>query len=195
MIGKSLPTTKRARAKDWERYVTLRNSTDNPKSLQLYRNASSECCWTQDCIKILSPSPRLVELSAKASEDDHQKYHHLSYVLMVEYAGVKVLLGGDASIEAWEEILNECGKDALKAHMFLAPHHGSKNNIHKDAFEAIAPEYVFVSVVEGEDYDYNYYSELAKKKVLSTKYYGTMNVKIHDDANYLPIYVEKNEGK
>lgn len=179
---------------DWERYLTLRKSSESPKCLQLLRGQTSECCWTQDGIKILSPSKNLVELSAKSSEDD-QKYNHLSYVLMVEYAGIKVLLGGDASIEAWEEILNECGKGSLKADLFLAPHHGSKNNIHKNAFEAIAPDCVIVSVVRGVEYDYDYYSQLAKKGVYSTKYYGTITVRIQDDGKYLPIHVERNAGK
>lgn len=172
--------------KDWEKYLTLRKSTSDPKALQLYRDATSECCWTQDGITILSPSPSLVKLASE-SED----YNHLSYVLRIEYAGIKVILGGDASKEAWDEIYQHYKKEFLKADILLAPHHGSSNNIHKEAFNAIAPDYVFVSVAKGVDYDYKYYSELAKKEVLSTKHYGTMRVEIKNDGNYT-IYVEKN---
>ncbi|MBI3766497.1 MAG: hypothetical protein HY277_08360 [Ignavibacteriales bacterium] len=177
---------------DWDRYLQFRGSTANPKCLRLYRDMTSDCCWTQDSVRILSPSPALVRLSDGASEDDSQKYNHLSYVLMVQHAGVKVLLGGDASVETWEDILTACGKDSLKANILLAPHHGSKNNIHENAFKAIAPDYVIVSVAEGVDYDYPYYNDLAKKKVLSTKHYGTMQVNIKDDGTYLPINVERN---
>lgn len=178
--------------KDWKRYLVFRKSSENPKCLELHRGETSECCWTQDGIKILSPSPYLVELSAKASEEDAGKYHHLSYVLMIEYAGVKVLFGGDASVEAWDDILEKFGMDSLKSNIFLAPHHGSKNNINKKTFEAIAPDHIIVSVAEGVDYDYDYYKNLAKKTVLSTKYYGTIRVEVKDNGEYLPIYVERN---
>lgn len=172
--------------KDWEKYLTLRKSTSDPKVLQLYRDATSECCWTQDGISILSPSLSLVKLA-----NGNEEYNHLSYVLRIEYAGVTVILGGDASKEAWDEIYKHYKYEFLKADLFLAPHHGSANNIHKDAFNTIAPYYVIVSVAEGVDYDYSYYSKLAKKKVLSTKYYGTMRIEIKDDGNYT-IYVERN---
>lgn len=172
--------------KDWEKYLTLRKSTSDPKALQLYRDAKSECCWTQDGIAILSPSASLVKQA-----NDEEEYNHLSYVLRIEYAGVKVILGGDASKKAWDEIYKHYKDEFLKADVFLAPHHGSANNVHKDAFEAIAPDYVIVSVAEGVDYDYDYYSGLAKKKALSTKYYGTMRLEIKNDGDYT-IYVEKN---
>ena len=172
---------------DWDKYQALRKSQTDPKSLQLHRDDTAECCWTQDGITILSPSPSLVRLANESEE-----YNHLSYVLRIEYAGVKVILGGDASKEAWDEIYKHYKNDFLKADILLAPHHGSSKNIHKDAFNAIAPDYVFVSVAEGVDYDYKYYGGLAKKEVLSTKYYGTIRVEIKDDGKYLPIIVEKN---
>jgi beta-lactamase superfamily II metal-dependent hydrolase len=79
--------------------------------------------------------------------------------------------------------------------IFLAPHHGSKNCIHEDAFKAIDPSFVIVSVVKGVDYDYEFYSKLAKRQVLSTKYYGNIKIDIKDDGTYLPIIVEKNGSK
>ncbi len=120
----------------------------------------------------MSPSASLVKLA-----NDKEEYNHLSYVLRIEYAGVKVILGGDASKEAWDEIYKHYKDEFLKADVFLAPHHGSATNVHKDAFEAIDPDYVIGSVAEGVDYDYDYYSKLAKKKALSTKYYGTMRLR------------------
>lgn len=172
--------------KDWDKYLILRKSSSDPKALQLYRGATSDCCWTQDNISILSPSSSLVKLA-----NEEEEYNHLSYVLRVEYAGVKVILGGDASKEAWDEIYKHYKGEFLKADVFLAPHHGSTYNVHKDAFETIEPDYVIVSVAEGVDYDYDYYKGLANKMVLSTKYYGTIRLEIKDDGNY-SLYVEKN---
>jgi len=177
--------------RDWERYQVFRDSSGNPKCLRLLRGATADCCWTQDGIRILSPSTQMIKLAAQADEDDPEKYHHLSYVLMLTYAGVKVLFGGDASVDAWEDIVEECGKQSLKADIFLAPHHGSKNNVNDEVFQAVAPDYVIVSVARGVDYDYDFYNRLARRGVLSTKYYGNIRVEINDDGKYLPIYVDR----
>lgn len=60
----------------------------------------------------------------------------------------------------------------------MAPHHGSPNNRHEDAFEAIAPDDVIVSVHEGQDYDYQYYSSLASDQVWSTKADGNIVIDV-----------------
>lgn len=173
--------------KDWDKYQAFRKSTSDPKSLLLYQDATAECCWIQDGLTLLSPTAELVKLANETEE-----YNHLSYVLMLNYKGTKICFGGDASVEAWESINTRYDAAVLKSSIFIAPHHGSSNNIHDKAFKKIAPAHVIVSVAEGVDYDYDYYSKLAGKLVLSTKYYGTMKVQIKDDGTYLPITVEKN---
>ncbi|MDX2245694.1 MAG: MBL fold metallo-hydrolase [Bacteroidia bacterium] len=173
---------------DWETYQKFRKSTESPKCLFLYRNSSADF-WNTDNIQILSPSKSLVKLANEKGE-----YNHLSYVLMIEYKGVKILLGGDATIEAWNEIYEECGKSALKADIFLAPHHGSKHNVNDDVFQHIKPDWVIASVLKGVDYDYQYYNKLAKNKALSTKHYGNISIEIKDDGNY-QVYVAKNADK
>lgn len=174
---------------DWEKYLEFRKSEENPKCLILRRGETGDF-WVKDNIEILSPSTELEKLANEKSE-----YNHLSYVLMVKYEGVKILLGGDATKEAWEEILNEYGAKNLEADIFLAPHHGSENNIHEEAFDTIEPDYVIVSVAEKIDYAYDYYKGLAKKAVLSTKFYGNIDVHIKSTGEYTPIYVERNAGK
>ena len=47
---------------------------------------------------------------------------------MINYAGKKILLGGDATKFAWKNILEFYG-NSLEADIFLAPGHGSKNHI------------------------------------------------------------------
>jgi len=157
--------------------------------LNIYRNDSKDF-WNSDGIQILSPSKTLVNKANESGE-----YNHLSYVLMINYKGYRVLLGGDATIEAWSEIYEELGASALKANLFLAPHHGSKYNVNKDVFTHIAPDYVVASVIKKVDYDYDYYSKLASKEVLSTKYYGNISFHINDFGNVENIYVEKNADK
>lgn len=171
---------------DWKTYQKFRKSTESPKCLNLYRNGSGDY-WNSDNIKILSPSKALVKKANESGE-----YNHLSYVIAINYNGTKILLGGDATIAAWNEIFEELGKDALKADIFLAPHHGSAYNVNKDVFQHIDPKYVVVSVIRNVDYDYAYYSTLAKTQVLSTKHFGNISFHIDDKGKIEKIYVEKN---
>ena len=174
---------------DWKTYQKYRTSETSPKALFLHRNGTGDY-WNEDGIKIISPSKSLVKRANESGE-----YNHLSYVLSVSYNGYKILIGGDATVAAWNEIEEELGSNTLKADLFLAPHHGSKYNVNKEVFEHIEPDYVVVSVIQGGDYDYNYYSTLAKKNVLSTKHYGNITFHINDNGNVEHIYVEKNGGR
>lgn len=171
---------------DWKTYQKFRKSTESPKCINLYRNSNGDY-WNSDNIKILSPSKALVKKA-----NDSGEYNHLSYVISINYNGTKILLGGDATIAAWDEILAELGEDELKADIFLAPHHGSSYNVNKEVFKHIAPKHVVVSVIKGVDYDYTYYNTLAKNKVLSTKHYGNISFHIDDNGKIEHIYVEKN---
>lgn len=157
---------------DWDFYqAARRNSTKNPTVLKLHRGASSDCCWVQDGIEILAPTPELVK-EANQSED----YDHLSYVLMIKHAGKRILLGGDATKKVWEDIINNHGIDYIKSDVFLAPNHGSPNHISKEILDAINPDLTIVSVADGVQYAYNLYSNYGI--VLSTKYFGNIWVKL-----------------
>jgi beta-lactamase superfamily II metal-dependent hydrolase len=171
---------------DWKTYQKFRKSAENPKCLNLYRNSNGDY-WNSDNIKILSPSKALVKKA-----NDSGEYNHLSYVISINYKGTKILLGGDATIAAWDEILEELDKDELKADIFLAPHHGSTYNVNKEVFKYIDPKYVVVSVITGVDYDYAYYNTLAKNNVLSTKHYGNISFHFDNNGKIEDIYVEKN---
>jgi beta-lactamase superfamily II metal-dependent hydrolase len=171
---------------DWKTYQKYRKSTENPKCLFLYRNGSGEY-WNSDNIKILSPSKSLVQKANESGE-----FNHLSYVFSITYNGFRILLGGDATIEAWDEIYEELGEKALKADIFLAPHHGSKYNVNEDVFKFIEPKYVIASVIRKVEYDYAYYSKLASKEVLSTKHYGNISFHISNEGKIEKIYVQKN---
>lgn len=179
---------------DWRAYLSMRGSATDPKHLLLYRDTSDHY-WFEDGITILSPSSALEKLSHNCKETDSDKYNHISYVLRIQYEGIVILLGGDATKDAWDDIClhyqakNQLGM--LKAHVFLAPHHGSENNVNSDVFAHIAPEYVVVSVQRGLDYDYAYYSGLATKAVYSTKHNG--NVELQVSSTVKQITCERNQ--
>lgn len=167
------------RKEDWDLYQKLRRSTGSPKCIRPQRGDLNKY-WNEDKIEILSPTPNLVKLA-----NDNDEYNHLSYVLKITYAGSSVLLGGDATVEAWQDILENYGKEKLKADILLAPHHGSKNNFHKEAMEAVSPKLVIVSVHVGKDYAYDEYARLkSQPKILSTKWWGNLVVTINDKGEW-----------
>ncbi len=169
---------------DWEKYQKLRVG-DNPKVLHYLQDTKPLDYWAGDGIKILSPSRTMIEKANKTNE-----YNHCSYVLKIEYQGIKVLLGGDATKEAWIDIFEHYGSSELNADIFLAPHHGSPDNIEKDVFKHIAPQYVIVSDHRGHSYDYSYYDNLASEQVYSTKHFGNITLKIDETKGR--IIPEKN---
>ncbi|MBN1603152.1 MAG: hypothetical protein JW915_16205 [Chitinispirillaceae bacterium] len=170
---------------DWDCYQELRDCSEEPKCTIRFRG------YEKDGLTVLSPSEELQDYA-----NDNQDYHHSSYVIMYEFAGKRILFGGDASKDAWYDILQSWGKKALKADIFLAPHHGSKANVNEDVFRYIKPDYVIISVARGIKYD-PYYKNLAQECLFTTKYYGTITVTIEDDLFSdgeieIEIEVEKN---
>lgn len=170
---------------DWKTYQKLRKGSDDLTVLRLQYDSQPKSYWSEDRITVLSPSPNMLKLAKEKGE-----YNHSSYVLMIEHEGIRILLGGDATKEAWRQILLNHGKGALKAHVFLAPHHGSPDNIEKDVFAHIEPEYVVVSDHRGHSYDYSYYNGLASKQVYSTKHFGNIAIVVSKDEK--SIAPEKN---
>jgi len=159
---------------DWDFYQNLRRETEGVTVVKPLRDQKAECCWVQDGIHILSPSSDLVE---KAEEDEN--YDHLSYVLMDEYAGQRVLLGGDATVLAWENILDHYDYD-LEVDVLLASGHGSSNHVSPKILDVLRPRLIIVSVAEGVDYDYDTYKRYGR--VLSTKHFGNIRVRIKDSG-------------
>jgi len=163
---------------DWDFYQDVRQNDENPRVLKLYRDAEADCCWVEDGIRILAPTDGLVK---KANENED--WDLLSYVLMIEHAKRKVLLGGDATKKSLEDIIECYDEDYLKSDVLFAPNHGSPNHISKEILEVISPDLIVVSVAEGVDYARDLYSKYGR--VLSTKYYGNILVKIKDTGKII----------
>lgn len=171
---------------DWAAYQKLRASSSAPKVHNLHQGEDQLSYWKQDRVKVLGPSKAMVKKAMETEE-----FNHVSYVLKVEHEGISVLLGGDATKESWQDILDHHGAEKLKANVFLAPHHGSPANINKEVFKHINPQYVIVSDHKGHTYDYTYYNSLATKQVYSTKHFG--NILVEVSASKKEISTERDE--
>ncbi|QSR89235.1 hypothetical protein IT6_02825 [Methylacidiphilum caldifontis] len=164
---------------DWEFYQSLKKgSIKNVNVLSPLRNTNADCCWVQDGIKILSPNKELIKIAEESKE-----YDHLSYVLQITYNGVRVMLTGDASKQALDDVVKNYEENELRSSILLAPGHGSKNHISIDFLEAVKPRLTVVSVAEGVDYDRDTYKKHGL--VLSTKYYGNVKVRINEEEKII----------
>jgi len=160
---------------DWDFYQSLKNKKiKNTTVVNPLRNAISNCCWVEDGIRILSPSKALMEKAEEIEE-----YDNLSYVFQINYNGIRAILTGDASKAALDDIVANYKADGLQSSILLAPGHGSKNHVSSDFLDAVKPRLTVVSVAEGVDYDNSAYRSYGR--VLSTKYYGNVRVRIKDN--------------
>jgi len=163
---------------DWDFYQDLRQSDENPKVLNLYRDAKAKCCWVEDGVRILAPTEDLVN-----EANENEEWDHLSYVLMIEYVRKKILLGGDATKKVLEDIIDYYDENYLKSNILFAPNHGSPNHISKEILNIIDPDLTIVSVAEGVEYARELYNRYGT--VLSTKYYGNIWVRIKNTGEII----------
>ncbi len=168
--------------RDWIKYQNLRQSESLPKSLQLYRGSKGQF-YEDDGIVILSPTKALA--SRANSTNDHNKH---SYVVLIQYNGYKVLLGGDADQEVWEDIMadEDCKNLISNVTVLKAPHHGRDSCFHEEAVKHMSPQWTVCSVGVKPQNDAHYkYSKFTAEKVLSTRFRGNIVVKIPETGRLL----------
>jgi competence protein ComEC len=172
--------------RDWETYQEWRTKEENPKTLRLYQGAEGNF-FTDDGIKILSPTEDLV---SKANEQEN--WNLLSYVLLIEYKGHKIVLGGDAEKEVWDD-LAENHKELLEnVSVLKAPHHGRESGYSENAVSIMSPTWTICSIGKKPEQDaHNKYRKHTKKKVLSTRFRGNIVVQISDSGE-LSVYSQYN---
>ncbi len=171
---------------DWGVYEDLQAGKWNgsqPTVLRLFRtskgqfyNQTAEGIDGGDGIHILAPTP---ELTATANETGNS--NNLSYVIWLQYQGIKVVLGGDAEEAVWQDLFKHYGNN-LKCHVLKASHHGRDSGYHQEAVKAMSPQYTIVSVGKKPSTDasnkYRQYSD----HVWSTRWRGAITLTIGDDG-------------
>ncbi|WP_064091551.1 ComEC/Rec2 family competence protein [Rossellomorea aquimaris] len=172
--------------RDWETYQELRKTTENPKVLKVLKGEQRDF-FNEDSIKILSPSEDIIK---RANEKG--KWNLLSYILLIEYAGHKIVLGGDADTEIWDE-LAESDDDLLNNVSILkAPHHGRGSGYSQKAVSIMNPDWTICSVGKKPAQDSsNKYRHYTNKKVLSTRFRGNIVAEISSSGD-LKMYCEDN---
>lgn len=168
---------------EWEEYGLLRAGSRGNKVLHLYQ-AAKGTFWNQDPegvsggdgLYVLAPTSEQ-EYSAGASDNSN----NLSYVLLVKYQGINVILGGDAEKEVWGSIASTYGQ-GLKCDVLKASHHGRDNGYHPDAVKFMSPDYTIVSVGKKPDTDASNKYRQFSKNVWSTRWKGNISIVVDDQG-------------
>lgn len=109
---------------DWEYYLEMRKSCENPKVLRYYSGCEYSY-FVEDGLEIISPNK---DLRKKILNNENPNWNEISYVILHTTYNRKILYCGDSEDLAWEDILdNEELLEKIKdIDILIAPHHGRK---------------------------------------------------------------------
>lgn len=175
---------------DWVVYGRMRNGyvQDGAPHRVLHLNPGDEgAFWTADGITVLGPDEDLVEYC-----DQMEEWNDASYVLRVEYGGRVAILPGDAGEPAWDSVEEGWGPGALKCDILKAAHHGRETGYSETAVEAMSPKIVVCSVGKKPETDASDEYASHGSTVLSTRFHGTLLVRIWADGE---VWVCDHEGE
>lgn len=119
----------------------------------------------------------------------YEDENNWSIVLMVEYAGRRILLTGDAEAEAEYDMLAYSDWFPLKADVLKVGHHGSNTSSTYEFVKAVSPEYAIISCGEG-NIDYPHVEtaltlvDCGVSNLLTTKMQGDISIRIYENGFY-----------
>ncbi len=167
--------------KDWALYKKYRDTKEHKlDNITVVRptEGESNTFWSEDKITILSPNDSLLEIA-----DDKNNRNIMSYVLLIEYGGHKIILGGDAEEDTWKYIY-ENHADLIKDVIILkASHHGRDSGYYQPAVKHMNPEYTIISVGKKPDSDASNKYRQYSRNVWSTRWKGNIWFEINEDGS------------
>jgi beta-lactamase superfamily II metal-dependent hydrolase len=179
---------------DWAVYNCLRlgvgpdkpNGDSQEHKVIKAERGDSASYWDEDGISVLSPTPELISAC-----NEREEYNDCSYVLKFDHAGRSVILPGDAEKATWNSILAHYTKEDLLCDVLKASHHGRMSGYHEEAVSTMGPDTVICSVGKKPSTDASDEYARVANRVLSTRYNGSIKVKIWDDGD---IWVYDHSG-
>jgi beta-lactamase superfamily II metal-dependent hydrolase len=165
---------------DWLVYQRMKSAhVQDGNEHKVFHNLRGESgqFWTDDGITILAPTQGLTD-DANASVD----WNALSYVLRVDYGGRAVILAGDAGQPTWDSIEDGVRASVLSCDILKAAHHGRLSGYSESATNLMDPALVICSVGKKPATDATAKYKSHSAEVLSTRYCGTILVRIFEDG-------------
>lgn len=118
-------------------------------------------------VRILWPeSPLIVDADGEISDNDN------CVVLMLEHGAVRMLLPGDLETRG-EAALVERDREALRAAILVAGHHGSRTSSSELFLAAVQPEVAIISVGRNNAYGHPHEAALQRLRAAGARIYRT----------------------
>ena len=156
---------------DWEYYQSIRNSENSQKVRRYlsgnkgqYYNLNEDGTAGGDGLNILCPTKALVD-TANSSGD----YNTLSYVILLNEKGKKVVFAGDSGSEAWDYILDQYEDVVSDIDLLIAPHHGRKTGGNDDYLDVLKPRLTLLGNAKSKYLDYNAWNRRGLKHITNNE--------------------------
>lgn len=193
-FGANKSLDKPNRSDDWNTYKKYRDQTkesdkEEQQSHTVIRPLEQSIGddYTNDGIKILAPTPELLERA-----EQEESANIMSYVLLVNYGRHKIILGGDAEKETWQYILEQYRDQIKDVTVLKAAHHGRNSGYYEPAMQEMHPEYTIVSVGAKLDPRLDATKQYTKftDNLLTTRWQGNVTIECPEDgeANCVPQF-------
>ena len=131
--------------------------------------------YREDNIKILAPNEELRK-NVNANLN--------SYVLLIEYGGKKIVLGGDGEKATWDFIMENYSDLIKDISILKASHHGRDSGYHQKAVKHMNPTYTIVSVGKKPSTDASNKYRQYCDNVWSTRWKGNIVFEIQANGEW-----------
>jgi len=126
---------------DWHAYQDIRKGNRNQTVLRP-TTGTQNIYYADDGIRIFAP------FDHSYANDSNADPNALSYVLLIQVEQCNILLGGDATVETWDQLYKAFNGNMPKIHLLKASHHGRKSGYHREAVKSMNPDLTILSVGE-----------------------------------------------
>lgn len=177
---------------DWKFYKNLRDGNFNDTARKTYYSGLNFSYFNEDYIKVLCPTPELVQ----KSNESPGNYHDGSYVLLycppkANGGHWKILLAGDSHDASWEHILKNYNAVVSNIDILFAPHHGRDSNRNYDFLKVLKPRVVLFGNASSKHLAYDAYrSTDLNRQTLRITNNQAGYVVIDINLEYFSIYVK-----
>ena len=140
------------REKDWQSYQDARNKSNVKHFMRsldkiVYNTSQGTTEEYNYNLYALSPNEELVNMA-----NENEEWNLLSFIVLLEYEGFKLLLSGDADDHSWNSLYDWINADSnakeliSNVSVFKAAHHGRKSSYcGSELLSIINPGYIVIS--------------------------------------------------
>lgn len=173
---------------DWTFYKNLRDGKNTKTTRHNFTAGDNKLYFSEDNIKILSPTPQLI----KQANEEGGDIHDLSYVLLFTIPKKggrvwKVLFGGDSHDNSWDYIIKNYKTDVENVDVLFAPHHGRDSSRKYDFLKVLKPKLTLFGNANAEHLAYSSYP----KTRITNNQAGYVVIHINEDR--LLVLVKNKE--